>query len=346
MIISTDPVEPDLGSRLSAGSATDGDDAAEPVGDADVRFWHCPPELDGERLDRVLALQFPEFSRGYFAQLIQAGAVTVRGAVMVRPAKRVRTGEEGRIELRPTDQSQSFRAEPVDFPVVYEDRDLLVINKPAGLVVHPAAGNWSGTLLNGLLHRYPDAVNLPRAGIVHRLDKDTSGLMLVARQRQAMDRLVRMIAAREVRREYLAIAHRVWVGPAVREVSAAIARDARHRLRMAVVPEAAKGAKPAFTRIELLWSGPGGCLVKCTLGTGRTHQIRVHMAHIGHPLVGDGLYGGSTAGGMVRQALHAWQLGFNHPSSRMQMAFVVTPPPDFQQLASAWSMKYTALQSP
>jgi 23S rRNA pseudouridine1911/1915/1917 synthase len=222
-------------------------------------------------------------------------------------------GHQLQITLRATPQSQAFVPEAMPINVVYEDEHLRVIHKPAGLVVHPAPGNWGGTLLNGLLALDPKACEVPRAGIVHRLDKDTSGLMVVARTRQAMDALVAQIAVRDVHRQYLALAHKAWAGPAQKHVEAAIGRDPSNRLRMAVVDLTHQSGKTAATTLDLLAQGERCCLVRCTLHTGRTHQIRVHMAHLGHALIGDGVYGGAPLGGMVRQALHAWRLAFVHP---------------------------------
>ena len=291
-------------------------------------------------MDRALAALVPEFSRSYLQQLIAGGAVRLGGAVVTKASQRVRAGEAGEVELRPTPQSQAFIAEELPLSVVYEDEHLRVIDKPPGLVVHPAPGNWTGTLLNGLLARDAQARTLPRAGIVHRLDKDTSGLMVVARTRTAMDRLVAMIAAREVSRQYLALAHRPWQGPARRRVEAAIGRDPRNRLRMAVVDPQRHPGKPAATVIELLEQGGSGCAVLCTLETGRTHQIRVHMAHIGHPLVADPLYGGAPAAGLARQGLHAFRLAFAHPVTGAPLAFHAPLPADLRAAWSAWGLRY------
>lgn len=282
----------------------------------------------------------PEFSRSYLQQLIESGAVRLGRCAATRAAQRVRAGEAGEVELRPTPQSQAFQPEPLPLVVVHEDEHLLVVDKPAGLVVHPAPGNWSGTLLNALLARDAGARNLPRAGIVHRLDKDTSGLMVVARTRAAMDALVAMIAAREVSRQYLALAHRPWQGAPQRRVEAAIGRDPRNRLRMAVVDRERHPGKPAATVFQLLEQAAQGCAVLCTLETGRTHQIRVHMAHIGHPLVGDALYGGAPAAGLSRQALHAWRLAFVHPVTGVPLAFQAPLPADLRAAWEAWGLRY------
>jgi 23S rRNA pseudouridine1911/1915/1917 synthase len=304
--------------------------------EAELRPFVIDAGHHGQRLDRALADLAPEFSRSFLQQLIEAGAVTLEAAVASRSSQKVKAGDQGRIELRPTPQSQAFRPEPIELRVVFEDEHLLVIDKPAGLVVHPAPGNWSGTLLNGLLARDRAASLLPRAGIVHRLDKDTSGLMVMARTRPAMDALVGLIAARDVIREYVALAHRPWQGGRTRHVEAPIGRDPRNRLRMAVV----EGGKPALTTFELLQEAEGGCWVRARLSTGRTHQIRVHMAHIGHPLVADELYGGAVAAGLARQALHAFRLAFRHPATGAELEFRADLPVDLRQALAAWGLRY------
>jgi len=240
--------------------------------------------------------------------------------------------------LQPTDMSQAFVPQDLPLDVVFEDEHLRVMHKPVGMVVHPAPGNWSGTLLNGLLFLDAGLKLIPRAGIVHRLDKDTSGLMVTARTRPAMDALVHMIAARQVHREYLAIAHRPWRGALLREVDAPIGRDPRQRLRMAVVDLAKQSGKTAHTSLRCLESQDLGCLVHCTLHTGRTHQIRVHMSSIGHPLLADTLYGGSHAANLQRQALHAYKLGFIHPMTGESLQFHRPLPSDMQQALSDWGL--------
>lgn len=312
------------------------DDGEEDGRDVERRGFAIDAAHHGERLDRALAALVPEFSRSYLQQLVQAGAVTLAGKPATRPSHKVKAGDAGVIELRPTPQSRAFRPEPIPLAIVHEDEHVLVIDKPAGLVVHPAPGNWSGTLLNGLLARDPAAASLPRAGIVHRLDKDTSGLMVVARTRAAMDALVRMIGAREVTRQYVALAHRAWEGAPARTVNAPIGRDPRNRLRMAVVD----GGKPASTTFELLANAPHGCWVGAMLHTGRTHQIRVHMACIGHPLVADPLYGGAPAAGLERQALHARRLAFAHPVTGAPLEFHAPLPADLEGALRAWGVLY------
>ena len=316
------------------------EEAADLVGESELRTFVIDATQHGQRLDRALAALVPEFSRSYLQQLIEAGAVLVQGRTPAKPSATVRFGEVGSIELRPTPQSQAFRAEPMALQVVYEDEHLRIIDKPVGLVVHPAPGHWSGTLLNGLLALDPKAVLLPRAGIVHRLDRDTSGLMVVARTRATMDALVVAIAARTVTRQYFALGHKPWQGPRQKKVEAPIGRDPRNRLRMAVVDLQRNAGKTARTTIEVVDNGDFGCAVRCTLETGRTHQIRVHMASIGHPLVGDSLYGGADAVGLTRQGLHAYRLAFTHPVTGASLDFRAPLPADLQAALAGWGLHY------
>ena len=315
-------------------------DDAEAGAEVEWRQVSVPAAGHGARLDRALADLVPEFSRSYLQQLIVAAAVELNGVAITKASARVKAGDALRIELKPTPQSQAFKPEAMALDVVFEDAHLLVINKSAGLVVHPAPGNWSGTLLNGLLARDPQAGLLPRAGIVHRLDKDTSGLMVVARSRQAMDALVGMIAERSVSREYLALAHGAWQGQASRQVEAPMGRDPRNRLRMAVVDLEKNAGKSASTGIVLLQSEGAFCLVKCKLQTGRTHQIRVHMASIGHPLVADEVYGGRPAAGLQRQALHACRLAFAHPATGEALEFKSPLPADLAAAGAKLGLRY------
>ena len=318
----------------------DAQDEAETTAEVELRHVNVPIESHGSRLDKALAACVPEFSRSYLQQLIEAGSVLVKGREVLKTSTKVKAGDELTIELRPTPQSQAFKPETMVLDIVYEDSYLLVINKPAGLVVHPAPGNWSGTLLNGLLAHDPQACFLPRAGIVHRLDKDTSGLMVVARQRQTMDQLVSMIAARSVSREYIALAHGAWEGAKTRQVEAPIGRDPRNRLRMAVVDLDKNSGKTASTVISLLDNAEKHCLVKCKLHTGRTHQIRVHMAFLGHPLLSDTVYAGAIGGGLQRQGLHACRLAFAHPVTGEMMEFKSLPPSDLQAAIADIGLRY------
>jgi 23S rRNA pseudouridine1911/1915/1917 synthase len=282
----------------------------------------------GQRLDKMLTALAPEFSRNHLQTLVEGGHVRVDGVVADSSSRKVKAGQRLTIALVPSAESRAFVAEPMDLAVVYEDEHVLVVNKPAGLVVHPAAGNWSGTLLNGLLARDKAAAQLPRAGIVHRLDKDTSGLMVVGRTLAAVTALMRDIAARQVRRRYQALAQGD-VGSESFTVEAPVGRDPAVRVRMAVVAQ----GKPARTDVMPVAMRDGISAIRCALHTGRTHQIRVHLAHRGHPLVADALYGGRPALGLTRQALHAAELGFEHPVSREPLLFQAEPPVDFQ---AAW----------
>jgi 23S rRNA pseudouridine1911/1915/1917 synthase len=331
-IISTDHPESGIGMGI--------EDLSDAGPDFELRKIEVPEALHGQRVDVVLANQIPEFSRSYLQQLIDAGLVRLRGVAAAKPSTKVRVGDAISIELRPTPQTQAFRPESMALDVVHEDADVLVLNKPAGLVVHPAPGNWSGTLLNGLLARDPGAALLPRAGIVHRLDKDTSGLMVVARTRQSMDRLVQAIGARLIRRQYLAIGHHCWCGDDIVQVDAPVGRDPRNRLRMAVVDLNHHPGKTASTSVRPLGNGNACCLVECTLQTGRTHQIRVHMASLGHPLLGDLLYGGAPLAGLQRQALHAYRLAFEHPTSRRMLSFSAQLPLDMVNAMDALGLRY------
>ena len=309
---------------LPDDGADPGDEEAHAV---EVRQLQVPMDLHTSRLDKALAELVPEFSRSYLQQLLGQGAVQLNGQAVQKPAAKVKLGDQLTVAMRPTAQSQAFKPEAMALNVVFEDEHLLVVNKPAGLVVHPAPGNWSGTLLNGLLAHHAGAVQVPRAGIVHRLDKDTSGLMVVAKTRAVMDALVALIAQRDVSRRYLALGQGGWQGAPLQTVDAAIGRDPRNRLRMAVVDLQHSPGKTARTDITCLSTTTAHCLVHCKLHTGRTHQIRVHMQHLHHPLVADAVYGGRLAFGLERQGLHAWQLGFEHPIVAGKRVQCVAPLP-------------------
>jgi 23S rRNA pseudouridine1911/1915/1917 synthase len=315
--------------ELPADLGSEPTEAAEP--DEAAHEWRegvVDAEGHGQRLDRLLVRLASEFSRSHLQGLVADGHVQVDGQPVTVPARKLRAGQRIRVELVPTAQSLAFQPEPMALAILHEDEHLLIVDKPAGLVVHPAAGNWSGTLLNGLLAHHADAARLPRAGIVHRLDKDTTGLMVVAKTLPAMTALVRSIAAREVRREYLALAHGEAPWPRL-SIEAPIGRDPVSRVRMAVVAS----GKPARTDVERLAVCGSVTALRCKLHTGRTHQIRVHLAHQGMPLVADAVYGGRPLLGMQRQALHAAELAFDHPVHGRAMAFEAALPAD---LAQAW----------
>jgi 23S rRNA pseudouridine1911/1915/1917 synthase len=227
---------------------------------------------------------------------------------------------------QPSPEDGAFKPEPIEFEVLGESPDWIVVNKPVGLVTHPGAGNWSGTLLNGLLYRYPELAHVARAGIVHRLDKDTSGLLVVARNEVAQTHLVRQLQARSMGREYLALAHGRMLGTGT--VDRPIGRDPRVPVRMAV--ERPSAPKAAVTHYELMRVGEyhdsNISQVRCRLETGRTHQIRVHLASLGHPLLGDTQYGGRILGDANRQMLHAYQIRFEDPGHEGKEVSFTAPP--------------------
>ena len=296
-----------------------------------------PQHLDGLRLDLALAELVPDYSRSRLQQWIRDGQVTLDNRV-TRVRERVRCGDTVRIDAELAGES-AFQAQAIGLDLIFEDDHLLVVNKPPGLVVHPAAGNPDGTLLNALLHHDPGLAALPRAGIVHRLDKDTSGLMVVARTLVAHTRLVAAMQARQIRREYLAVVNGVL--SAGGRIEAPIGRHPVDRKRMAVVA----GGREAVTHYRVIERFRAHTLVRVRLETGRTHQIRVHMAHIHCPVTGDPVYGGRPrlprgAGQTLvdalrefrRQALHAQRLELAHPANGEPMAWEAPMPHDMQRL--------------
>jgi len=290
------------------------------------------PSACGERLDKVIAGLVPQFSRSRLQLWIEAGFVTVDGKVA--KTKMTAYGDETIVILpQSAPEDEAFKPEAMNLSIVHDDEQIIVINKPAGLVVHPGAGNWSGTLLNGLLHHCPQLAGVPRAGIVHRLDKDTSGLMVVGKTLAAQTDLVRQLQARTVKREYLAL---VWGTPQLSgTIDASMGRHQRDRIKMAVSTNFS--AKPAITHYERLGTGfldrRPVSLVQCRLETGRTHQIRVHMQSLGFALVGDALYGKPHLVPVFpRQALQARRLGLVHPGTGEQCEWVVPLADDFAEL--------------
>ncbi len=299
-----------------------------------------PPELAGMRLDAALARVLTAYSRSQLKQWLQEGALTVDGGQPL-PRSVVRGGERVLLRVPDTPASEA-RPEAILLNVVHADEAILVIDKPAGLVVHPAAGHREGTLVNALLHHAPDLASLPRAGIVHRLDKETTGLLVVARTAAAQTALVRQLQERSMHREYRALVQGVLISGGT--VDAALGRHPVDRKRMAVV----SGGKPAVTHYRVLERLRGHSLLQVRLDTGRTHQIRVHMAHIGHPVVGDPVYGGrprpvrdmqpeaaEALSAFRRQALHAAVLGLTHPVTGEACRFEAPLPADFQFLLDA-----------
>ena len=303
-------------------------------------------EMAGERLDKALAGSLPDYSRNRLKTWVEAGAVMVDGKV-TKARFLLRGGES--IKVFPQEMPEQFAFSPEDIPleVVYEDDSLIVVNKPPGLVVHPAAGNWSGTLLNGLLYRYPELKSLPRAGIVHRLDKDTSGLMVVARTAQAQTALVRQLQDRTVGRRYLAV---VWGAvPSQGKVLATVGRDQRDRLKMAAGSPQGKPAATLFRRLAKgAFQEAAVALLECRLETGRTHQIRVHLESLGFPLLGDPVYRKKTPGPakslpFARQALHAFALSLQHPVTEEIISWFRLPPADLLELLPQLGMPESVL---
>ena len=313
------------------------------------RRLQIPDDLSGRRLDQAAALLLPEFSRSRLKSWIDAGALTLDGAE-AKARTLLKGGEALALEAE-LEAAVPVEPEAIPFTVVHEDEALLVIDKPVGLVVHPGAGNASGTLQNALLHRYPDLVLLPRAGLVHRLDKDTSGLLVVARTLASQTALAAALERRDVKRTYLAICQGVLTGGGT--IEEPIGRHRSDRTKMAVV----EGGRESRTHYRVLERFRAHTLCEVELDTGRTHQIRVHMAHIRAPLLGDPVYGGrprlppapsdelrSALQGFKRQALHAQRLAFAHPVSGEHLVFTSPIPADLAALVAL--LRADALAAP
>ncbi len=307
-----------------------------------IQFSHEFALTDnGQRLDAALAAAFPDYSRARLQQWIKSGCVTLDGEVMDRTRYKLAGTERVEVDAELQDEGE-WQPEPIDLEIVYEDEHLLIINKPADLVVHPAVGNRAGTLVNALLHYAPELATVPRAGIVHRIDKDTTGLLVVARTLSAHHHLVAKLQAREFTREYDCVVHRQMVAGGT--VDAPIGRHGTKRTQMAVVPS----GKPAVTHYRVVEKYLDHSHLKVRLETGRTHQIRVHMAYIKHPLVGDPVYGGRfhlpgqrtealtrCLHRFRRQALHASLLGLEHPVTGESMEWQAPLPEDLETLISS-----------
>ena len=321
------PVDPDFDDELDAELLP-----SEIGIDLSPITLELTPDACGHRLDKVVAGLVPQFSRSRIQLWFDGGHVLVDG----KPARGKDTayGDETVVIVpQSAPEDEAYTPEQIDLNIVFEDEHIIVINKPAGLVVHPGAGNWSGTLLNGLLHHCPQLANVPRAGIVHRLDKDTSGLMVIGKTLAAQTDLVRQLQARSVKREYFAL---VWGTPQLSgTIDASMGRHPKDRVKMAVSTNFS--AKPAITHYQRIASGlldrRPVTLVQCQLETGRTHQIRVHMLHLGYALVGDSVYGKQHLTPVFpRQALQARRLGLVHPATGEQCEWIVPLADDFAKL--------------
>lgn len=302
-----------------------------------------PEAYHGKRLDQILALFLPEYSRSRLQQWNEQSRVYVNQKSL--PSKqKLYGGEEIIVHFEPEPETQAFCPENITLECVYEDAHILVINKPAGLVTHPGNGNWTGTLLNGLLYYAPQLAQLPRAGIVHRLDKETSGLMVVAKTLEAQTDLVRQLQARSVSREYFAFVKGLI--PSTGTIAEPIGRHPTQRIKMAVVAS----GKPAVTHYQCIkhFEQQRVSWVRCRLETGRTHQIRVHLTHLGFPLIGDSVYTGrttiKTALSFARQALHATRLALIHPIDKKEYAWECPLPEDMQHLLAQLQMQEAEME--
>ena len=307
---------------------------------SEKKEFKIPIELGGHRIDSAIQFLLPEFSRTRIQKWIKEGYVKV-DSLSINPKKKILGGEWIEIQIQPDEQSHQFEPENIPIDIVFEDKYILVINKPSSLVVHPAAGNWSGTLLNGILHHFPSSKTLPRAGIVHRLDKNTTGLMVVAKDELSQQHLVRQLQSKKVKREYRAIVWgQVWKN---KIISQPIGRHPRVRVKMAVNKI---NGKDSITHYEVLERFGMNSYLRCNLETGRTHQIRVHMEFNESPIVGDPIYGlkkiiptkamssnlKTATLEFDRQALHAIGLGLIHPFTNKPMQWVIDLPADMKSL--------------
>ena len=317
----------------------------------DKREILVPQHLSGKRLDFVIHELMHDFSRSKIQQWIQQGHVKVNGLIF-QPKKKLYGGELLEIFVQKDQEQLQFEAEDIDLDIIYSDDDIAIINKPVGMVVHPAAGNWSGTMLNGILNCYPNNSLLPRAGIVHRLDKDTSGLLVIAKNEIAQNNLIKQLQKKTVYREYRAIVWgQIWQNKTIHKP---IGRNPRNRLKMAINEI---NGKDSITHFEVLERFAFHTYLKCNLETGRTHQIRVHMQHNQTPIVGDPIYGfkkiipskefsdnlKNNVLNFNRQALHAIKLGLIHPTTNEEMFWEINLPSDMKNLLQVIRQETTEL---
>ena len=313
-------------------------DEASLVQEQDALEFEMPLSFSSERLDKVLATLLPEHSRGRLQHWITDGWVKVNGQE-AKVRQTIRAGDRVWVKPQLSHEQVAFSPEAIELNIVAATEHFIIVNKAAGMVTHPGAGNWTGTLLNGLLYHFPELVQIPRAGIVHRLDKDTSGLLMIARTEVAQTHLVRQLQERSVGRQYMALVKGHMSDEGL--IDAAIGRDRRVAVKMSTdAPIAAKEARTRY-RCEARgsWENHLLSLVECRLETGRTHQIRVHLTSLGHPLIGDGLYSGPTWAGASRQMLHAQRLSFLDPADNKEQSFTAPLPEDMQSTVDAidWS---------
>jgi 23S rRNA pseudouridine1911/1915/1917 synthase len=326
---------------ISSQSVTNVVSDKEVSDDDEATRFVVPESLAGGRLDKVLATLMPEHSRGRIQNWVEAGYVEVNQ----QPTKIrhiTKWGDVISVWAQPAPEDLAYKPEDVTFDVVSESSTYIVVQKPVGLVTHPGSGNWGGTLLNGLLFRYPELAIVPRAGIVHRLDKDTSGLMVVARTEIAQTHLVRQMQARSVSRTYVALVHGRTLPQGT--INRPVGRDQRVPVRMTT--ENPSAPREAITHYTCRQAGHYDTLgvseLICKLETGRTHQIRAHMASLGHPLLGDTLYGGRMAGSIKRQMLHAYSLAFDDPQTQSRLAFESSLPADMQEIVDTTVWNHAA----
>lgn len=327
------------GSSLTCSSRDNLPNTGNTSDDTLALFWIAPPDVPRERIDKALAQAWPWLSRSALQTLISAGSITVDSGKPLRPSQRVTPGQVFQLQPPPPHEPR-VNPENIPLDILFEDDDLLVVNKPAGLVVHPAAGNWRGTLVNALLyHTRLSSIGVPyRPGIVHRLDKDTSGAMVVAKRDQSHHHLAEQLCKRSLQREYEAI---VWGVPSPRQgqINTRVGRHPYHRQRMAWFAPASSKGKQALTEYQVVQTfGQLASRLHCRLVSGRTHQLRVHLCALGHPIIGDRLYATTLShrhpipGRFARQALHAKTLFLRHPRTQLAMAFDSKRPADLDDL--------------